>query len=92
MQWDDPTRLLQVGLSADKGGVTIGPVERGELDQEQHDAIRDVFLVPTACVLVRADLFTVPSDYNTVPFGAPGGGRGGRNQGVVPPPATRPPQ
>jgi hypothetical protein len=40
----------------------------------------------------RADLFTVPSDYNTVPFGAPGGGRGGRNQGVVPPPATRPPQ
>ncbi|HEX4905464.1 MAG TPA: hypothetical protein VFU93_08430, partial [Acidimicrobiales bacterium] len=27
--------------------------------QEQHDAIRDVFLVPSACVLVRADLFRV---------------------------------
>ena len=58
VQWDDPTRLLQVGLSADKGGVTIGPVERGELDQEQHDAVRDVFAVPGGLTLVRADLFT----------------------------------
>ena len=57
VQWDDPTRLLQVGLSADKGGVTTGPVERGELDQEQHDAVRDVFLVPGGLTLVRADLF-----------------------------------
>ncbi|HZN13822.1 MAG TPA: glycosyltransferase family 2 protein [Acidimicrobiales bacterium] len=58
VQWDDPTRLLQVGLSADKVGVTIGPVERGELDQEQHDAVRDVFAVPGGLTLVRADLFT----------------------------------
>ena len=33
-------------------------VERGELDQEQHDAVRDVFYVPGAATLVRADLFT----------------------------------
>ena len=32
-------------------------VEPGELDQEQHDAVRDVFAVPTACMMVRADLF-----------------------------------
>ena len=32
-------------------------VERGELDQEQHDAVRDVFYVPGAVTLVRADLF-----------------------------------
>jgi GT2 family glycosyltransferase len=57
VEWDDPTRLLQVGLSADKGGVTIGPVERGELDQEQHDAVRDVFAVPGSMILIRADLF-----------------------------------
>ncbi|HEY4377729.1 MAG TPA: glycosyltransferase, partial [Acidimicrobiales bacterium] len=30
---------------------------RDELDQEQHDAVRDVFVVPGACTLVRADLF-----------------------------------
>ena len=32
-------------------------MERGELDQEQHDAVRDVFALPSACMLVRADLF-----------------------------------
>ena len=50
-------RLLQVGLAADKTGVPLSPVEPGELDQEQHDAVRDVFFVPGACTLVRADLF-----------------------------------
>ncbi len=38
--------------------ASLAPVaERGELDQEQHDAVRDVFAVPSACQLVRADLF-----------------------------------
>jgi GT2 family glycosyltransferase len=65
VQWDDPTRLLQVGLSADKGGVTTGPVERGELDQEQHDAVRDVFAVPGGLMLVRADLFGTIGGFDT---------------------------
>ena len=55
--WGEPQRLLAVGLSADKTGVTSSLVERGELDQEQHDAVRDVFTIPGACTLVRADLF-----------------------------------
>ncbi|MGH9184763.1 MAG: glycosyltransferase, partial [Acidimicrobiales bacterium] len=59
VRWDDPQRLLQVGLSVDKLGVPSSPVEPGELDQEQHDAVRDVFVVPGACTLVRADLFAV---------------------------------
>ncbi len=57
VDWHDPTRLLQVGLGADKTGVLAPYVEVGELDQEQHDAVRDVFAVPGACMLVRADLF-----------------------------------
>ncbi len=57
VSWDDDRRLLQVGEGADKTGVTRPLVERGELDQEQHDAVRDVFLVPGAATLVRADLF-----------------------------------
>jgi GT2 family glycosyltransferase len=56
--WEQPERLLQVGLAADKGGVPVPLVERGELDQEQHDAVRDVFAVPSACLVVRSDLFT----------------------------------
>ena len=55
--WGQPSALLQVGLSADKTGVMTPLVERGELDQEQHDRVRDVFAVPGACTLVRADLF-----------------------------------
>lgn len=54
--WDDPLRLLGVGASADKSGV-VRPYGRHELDQEQHDAVRDVFVVPGGCTLVRADLF-----------------------------------
>lgn len=57
VSWGAPRELLQVGLSADKTGVPTALVERGELDQEQHDRVRDVFAIPGACTLVRADLF-----------------------------------
>ena len=57
VEWDDPGRILQVGMGADKTGAPSPYVERGELDQEQHDAVRDVFYVPGAVTLVRADLF-----------------------------------
>jgi len=58
VQWDEPERLLQVGMGADKSGAPATTVERGELDQEQHDAVRDVFVAPGGFTLVRADLFT----------------------------------
>ncbi|HEX3394403.1 MAG TPA: glycosyltransferase family 2 protein [Acidimicrobiales bacterium] len=57
VDWDDPTRLLAVGLNVDKTAATRSLVDRGELDQEQHDAVRDVFAVPSAAMLVRCDLF-----------------------------------
>lgn len=57
VDWDDPNRILQVGMGADKTGVMAPVAERRELDQEQHDAVRDVFVVPGALTLVRADLF-----------------------------------
>jgi GT2 family glycosyltransferase len=57
VDWYDPQRILQVGMGADKTGAPAPYVERGELDQEQHDAVRDVFFVPGAATLVRADLF-----------------------------------
>lgn len=57
VEWHDPRRLLDVGLGLDHGGYPSPIVERGELDQEQHDAVRDAFVIPGACTLVRADLF-----------------------------------
>lgn len=55
--WDDPQRLLHVGMAVDKGGAVVDRVEPGEIDHGQHDAVRDVFLAPGGCTLVRADLF-----------------------------------
>lgn len=66
VDWDDPNRLLEVGLAADKTGVVASLVEPGELDQEQHDSIRDVFLIPTACMLIRSDLFGALGGFDTV--------------------------
>lgn len=57
VDWRDPRRILQVGIGVDKTGVQSPVAERGELDQEQHDAVRDVFVVPGACTVVRSDLF-----------------------------------
>src|SRR4051794_14577662 len=57
VDWRSPERLLAVGMSADKTGAPADLVERGELDQEQHDGVRDVFVAPGGCTLVRSDLF-----------------------------------
>ena len=57
VDWDHPEVLQHVGLGVDRFGEVDPLVENGELDQEQHDAVRDVFAVPSACLLIRADLF-----------------------------------
>ncbi len=57
----DPGRkeiLREVGWSVDRFGVPHSEIVADELDQEQHDAVRDVFFVSDACLLARADLFT----------------------------------
>jgi GT2 family glycosyltransferase len=58
VDWSDASRLLAVGTSVDKTGVPAPYVDRGELDQQQHDAVRDVFALPGAFTLIRTDLFT----------------------------------
>ncbi len=55
--WDEPGVLQHVGLGVDRFGEVDPLIEPGEFDQEQHDAVRDVFAVPSACLMVRADLF-----------------------------------
>jgi len=55
---DNPEILLEVGRAIDRFGAPYTGIEPGEIDQEQHDGVRDVFYVPTAAMLVRTDLFT----------------------------------
>jgi len=57
VEWDAPDVLQHVGLDADRAGLLVGVVDPGERDQEQHDAVRDVFALPSACLLVRNDVF-----------------------------------
>src|SRR5579864_324971 len=57
VQWERPERLADVGPTVNKLGAGHSLIERGEMDQEQHDAVRDVYAVPGAFVLVRSDLF-----------------------------------
>jgi GT2 family glycosyltransferase len=56
-EWEHPRMLQHVGLGLDRFGEVDPLVEPGEADQEQHDAVRDVFVLPSACLLTRADLF-----------------------------------
>lgn len=57
VDYDDPNVLVEVGMAIDHYGVPFSGIEPGEIDQEQHDGVRDVFFVSHATMLVRADLF-----------------------------------
>ena len=52
----NPQQLLSVGGATDVFGFPFTGLERGELDQEQFDVIRDVACVEPASMLVRRDL------------------------------------
>jgi GT2 family glycosyltransferase len=57
VDWNDPRRLRQVGVAVDRVGTTMPFAEPGELDQAQHDGLREVVTVPGAFTLVDAGLF-----------------------------------
>jgi len=64
LDWHDPRRIRSVGAAVDKTGVPAPAAEPDELDQEQHDAVRDVFHVAGGATLVRADLFATLGGYD----------------------------
>ncbi len=55
--WDDDQRLLDVGFTASPLGLRVTGVDRGEVDQGQHDARSDVLAVSGAGMLVRRDVW-----------------------------------
>jgi GT2 family glycosyltransferase len=52
-EWPSLRRLLEVGLTISGTGHRETGLERGEYDQGQHDAVREVLAVNTAGMLVR---------------------------------------
>jgi GT2 family glycosyltransferase len=64
VHWDDPRALLHVGQGIDKTGAVVERVQDGEIDAGQHDAVRDVFVAPGGCTLVRGDLFRALGGYD----------------------------
>ncbi|NMR20889.1 glycosyltransferase [Cellulomonas fimi] len=55
--WDDPTRLLEVGVTTSRLGRRMTGVDEGEVDQGQHDGRDDVLGVGLAGALVRFDVW-----------------------------------
>lgn len=66
INWHNPGIIQDVGISIDKTGAPVPFVEVNELDQEQHDAVRDVFYTPAACMLIRSDLFRIVGGFDEV--------------------------
>lgn len=65
---DNPDCLLEVGGMIDRFGVPFSGIEHDEVDQSQHDGVRDVFYVSSATMLVRADLFRALGGFDELCF------------------------
>lgn len=57
VDWDDPTRLEEVGMAADRFGYPYKGLDEDEIDLGQHDASVEVFYVTSTCVLMRHEIF-----------------------------------
>jgi GT2 family glycosyltransferase len=56
--WDEPRRLLEVGVSISRSGRRFTGLERGEQDQGQYDGQRDVLAVGSAGMFVRREVWS----------------------------------
>ncbi|HEX2049720.1 MAG TPA: glycosyltransferase family 2 protein [Actinomycetota bacterium] len=57
VSWDDPARLEEVGMAADRFGYPYKGLEDGEIDLGQHDVPSEVFYVTSTCMLMRHEVF-----------------------------------
>ncbi|GAA2234851.1 hypothetical protein GCM10010401_03370 [Rarobacter faecitabidus] len=53
VMWNEPDRLIEVGYTVSPGGRRLTDMDRGEIDQGQHDGREDVLAVGLAGALVR---------------------------------------
>ena len=63
VDWEQPRRLRDVGMSADLFGHAYAPLQPGEIDQGQFDRVLEVLSVSSSAMLIareawkRAGLF-----------------------------------
>ena len=57
VEWDRPEIIRHAGYDVDRFGVPADRAGAHELDQEQHDGVRDSFALPSAVMLIRRELF-----------------------------------
>ena len=65
VEWERSDRLVAVGATTDWAGTVRGLVEPGELDQAQHDRVREILVAPGGMTLVRSDLFRTLGGFDT---------------------------
>ncbi len=65
VEWDRPDHLMAVGATTDWAGMVRGLMEPGELDQAQHDRVREILVAPGGMTLVRSDLFRTLGGFAT---------------------------
>ncbi|MDQ4149629.1 MAG: glycosyltransferase family 2 protein, partial [Actinomycetota bacterium] len=56
LDWERPEVLVEVGMSADQFCIPFSGLEKGEIDQGQHEGLRETLFVSNACMLVSRDV------------------------------------
>ncbi|MCG2620593.1 glycosyltransferase family 2 protein [Arthrobacter sp. I2-34] len=57
LDWDNPRKLVDVGLTVSRGAERLTLIDLDELDQGQYDGRSDFFAVNSAGMLIRRDAF-----------------------------------
>lgn len=56
VEWEDPRRLVELGIQVTRSGRRLPSPQRGEADQGQHDHREDALAVSTSGMLLRLDV------------------------------------
>ncbi|MER1995051.1 MAG: glycosyltransferase family 2 protein [Arthrobacter sp.] len=64
VEWDNPRKLLDVGVSISRWAERLTMIDVDELDQGQYDSRSDVFAVNSAGMLIRRDVWDALSGFD----------------------------
>lgn len=56
LEWDDARMIQSFGQTTDRYGRIVDRIDRGEIDQGQHDGVHDVLYASSAALLIAREL------------------------------------